>query len=155
MDLSTFEKIKEERINLPPKKWGKYGWPFLYSTAFGYSKNPCQEEIEAGYSFYSGIKLMLPCGHCRGNCKDHFEKYPLTYEVLSSRVNLLKWLANIENEVDKCLGKKTRTFDERINYYYSLLTTNNNDSYSEYLIIFGLAIFFFIGVLFCKKKILS
>ena len=125
--IHNFEKTKKNRINFDPDIWGHYAWPFLFSTAFGYPKNPTKDEINEARDCYTSImKFLIACSKCRGHAATNLNKYPLTDNVLSTRTNLIIWLTNIKNEINKMQGKKTYSVDETVNYYYNILKDNKS-----------------------------
>lgn len=140
-----------DRNNLDPKIWGQYWWPTLYSVGFCYPlENPSDEEKQDAYNFFSSIKSMLPCSNCRNHYKDHLSILPLNDDVLSSRVNLLLWLVDIENEVNKCLKKKTYDRTKRIKYYHKLLTEKQNNN-TTYILMISIGLLFLLGYYVIRK----
>ena len=134
--INYFAKKKKNRINFEPTVWGKKAWPFLYSIAFGYPMNPTREEMEEARNFFISLKVLLACMKCRKNYKNNLKEYPLDYNVLENRVNLIKWLYEIENQIKIEQNKKTYTLDETINYYYNMLNIKNSSScYLNYIIV--------------------
>ncbi len=121
LTLKRLSEMKNNRLNIDSKKWGEEGWIFAFACAFAYPQQPTEEEINDGSNFYSSLKSMLPCFNCRNNYSDHLKEYELTSEVLSSRVNLTKWLVNIKNAVNTSLGLPTYSHDETVNYYYNII----------------------------------
>ena len=55
-------------------------------------------------TFFLNLGNVLPCDKCTKHYKEHLIKYPLS-ENLNSRKELVLWLINIHNEVNKSLGK--------------------------------------------------
>jgi hypothetical protein len=158
--INHFTKTKKNRLNFDPSIWGKKAWPFLFSVAFAYAKNPTIEEIEETRNFFSSLVIILACFNCRKNLKKHLIKFPLNNQVLSNRTNLIIWLYNINNETNKNSGKKTYTLNETINYYYYILknTDNNEDDSSykkfnyNYILIVTVFVIFIMLLWLCFKK---
>lgn len=108
--------------NISPSIWGSAGWKFLHYITFTYPNHPTDEDKESYLNFFNYVGQVLPCKNCRINYKNHQIKYPLNDVVLSTKQNLVNWLINIHNEVNKINGKKIMNYDEVINIYFN----NNN-----------------------------
>jgi hypothetical protein len=109
--------------NISPDLWGPHLWKFMHLFTLSYPNEPTEEEKDTAFNFFTAIQKVLPCEKCRYNFKNHLET--LTEEVLDSNENLVKWLFNIHNEVNKTTGKPIFSFDDFINIYI-----NNNNTAS-------------------------
>ena len=109
--------------NISPNLWGPHLWKFMHLFTLSYPNEPTEDEKDIAYNFFTSIQTILPCEKCRYNFKNHLET--LTEEVLDSNENLVKWLFDIHNEVNKATGKPIFSFDDFINIYI-----NNNTSTS-------------------------
>ncbi len=105
--------------NISPSLWGPHLWKFMHLFTLSYPNEPTEDEKDTAFNFFTSIQTVLPCEKCRYNFKNHLET--LTEEVLDSNENLVKWLFDIHNEVNKSTGKPIFSFDDFINLY----TTNN------------------------------
>ena len=105
--------------NISPNLWGPHLWKFMHLFTLSYPNEPTEDEKDIAYNFFTSIQRVLPCEKCRYNFKNHLET--LTEEVLDSNENLVKWLFDIHNEVNKTTGKPIFSFDDFITMY----TTNN------------------------------
>jgi hypothetical protein len=153
MTIKKFDNMKKNRLNMNPKIWGKHGWPFLYSIVFGYPKNPTDEEKQRVKLIFINLIIALACLKCRFNYKKHLQETPLTDEIMNSRTELMKWLIDINNAVNKSLGQQTYNYDETINYYYNLLKGTDNIFCSNTIIIILIIILLiFILLKLYKKK---
>jgi hypothetical protein len=108
--------------NIDPTIWGPHLWKFMHYFTLSYPDNPTDEDKDILYNFFHTIQTVLPCEKCRYNFKSHLETTPLTDEVLSSNINVVKWLFNIHNEVNKYTNKPIMSYDEFIKVY----STNKN-----------------------------
>lgn len=147
--------------NLNPKIWGKDCWNTIYYIAFSYPSNPSDNDKQTYRFFYLYLFKVLPCESCREHCNDIIIQYPLNDFVLSSRDNLLKWLLNINNNVNRRLNKKDISFNELIDKYsiyydagtHDVDTFNDKKKYFKTLltiIILLLAIVCIIFILLCS-----
>lgn len=87
-----------------PTVWGPNLWFSLHTITLNYPKNPTYENKKAYNTFFLNLGDVLPCEKCTKHYNEHLIKYPLS-ENLNSRKELVLWLINIHNEVNKTLGK--------------------------------------------------
>jgi hypothetical protein len=123
-------------------------WDLLHLTTLNYSPTP--ENKERIKNFFTN--LCLPCDNCTNNFSSHLTKHPLTDEVLSSKENLVKWLIDVHNEVNRMLGKKTMTYEEALQFYVDNYKEEqeNNITYWWILII----VILIIAIIFIHKYLL-
>ncbi len=105
--------------NISPTLWGPHLWKFMHYLTLSYPENPTEEDKDNLYNFFLTIQTVLPCEKCRYNFKSHLEKTPLTEEILSDNVKVIKWLFDIHNEVNKSTDKPVLLYDEFIKLYSS------------------------------------
>jgi hypothetical protein len=103
--------------NISPEEWGPSAWRFMHYITFSYPDNPTNIDKQNMKSFFSTIGYILPCEKCRLNFSIHTATYPLNDDVLSSRFDLVNWLINVHNEVNKMNSKRIFTYDEAIDAY--------------------------------------
>ena len=103
--------------NIDPRVWGPSGWEFLHYITLAYPDNPTEIDKENAKIFFPLVGKMLPCQICRSNFASHLKKFPLDDQVLENRYNLVNWLINIHNEVNRVHGKPIMSYQEVINKY--------------------------------------
>jgi hypothetical protein len=103
--------------NISPDEWGPPAWRFMHYITMAYPDNPTNIDKQNMKSFFSSIGYILPCEKCRLNFSRHTSSYPLNDDVLSSRFDLVNWLINVHNEVNKMNGKKVLSYDEVMELY--------------------------------------
>ncbi len=131
--------------NISPTIWGPPGWKFFHYVTFAYPDNPTFEDKENYKVFFNSVGTILPCLSCRENYKSHLKIFPLNDNVLSSRQNLVLWLINIHNEVNKMHGKKILTYNDVINIYFA-----KPFDYSQYYPLILLLVIIIIWILYKK-----
>ena len=99
-------------------KWGPYGWKFLHYVTLNYPERPSQEDKEKFKQFFLLLQRVLPCERCAYNYSKNLEVLPITDKVLESDTNLMYWLIDMHNLVNKETGKKEIQRNEA---YYKLL----------------------------------
>ena len=111
---------------MEPKVWGPSGWFFMHSITLGYPANPTAYDKKNMKTFFTNVGHVLPCEKCKKNYYKHLKTHPLNDEVLSSKENLVKWLINIHNEVNKMTGKEIKTYEDVMKYYDKQYESSNN-----------------------------
>lgn len=103
--------------NISPNEWGPSAWRFMHYITMAYPDNPTTIDKQNMKTFFSSIGSILPCEKCRINFAKHTSVYPLNDYVLNSRFDLVNWLIDVHNEVNKMNGKKVLSYDEVIQLY--------------------------------------
>lgn len=137
-----------------PSIWGPCAWFFLHTITFAYPSCPTEEDKWNMKQFFESLQPVLPCKKCQLNFSKHFEKHPLTYDILCSKKELIKWLIDIHNDVNVMNGKPTMGYDEAIN---SILNKKKKDPYIPSIVmIIGVIVLLMVGGFFAwsayKKK---
>lgn len=135
---------------MKPEVWGPHAWIFLHSITLEYPDYPTGEDKRNMSNFMNSLKYVLPCEKCRINFENHLEQYPLTNDILSSKSNLIKWLIDIHNSVNKMNNKRVLSYEESLKGLLKLYDCNNNKSY---MIIYIFMIILFITICVCLFKI--
>lgn len=91
--------------------WGTHAWAFIESIALTYPVNPTPQEKAEYKEFFLSLQYVLPCPRCRNHFKSNIEKYPLN-DALKNRENLIKWVIDVHNEVNKSNGKRVLSYEE-------------------------------------------
>mgnify|MGYP003955750091 CR=1 FL=1 len=115
------------------KIWGPHAWIFLHSITMAYPENPTEQDKSNFRTFFSSIQDILPCSICKTHYKQHLTENPIQ---LSNRKELVNWLINIHNSVNKLNNKKQYSYNEVINYYDQLY----NNSSLKYIIIISVIV---------------
>lgn len=118
--------------NIDPKLWGKHFWATIHYITFSVPDSPTEEYKQNLLKFFESLKFLLPCENCRKHYSENLLKYPLTNDILSSRVMLINWAVNLHNEVNTRNGTKILTVEEVKNIY---LPDKPNSSYDYKSII--------------------
>jgi hypothetical protein len=141
-----------------PKIWGPHAWIFLHSITFNYPNNPSNEVKKQYKIFFESLQFVLPCDVCKSNYKKKLITLKINEEILSCRKNLIKWLIQIHNQVNKSNNKRIMSNDEVLKYYVDLydnkpinLIKNTFSITPNLIAIFSTII---IALYFIKKKYL-
>lgn len=103
--------------NIDPKLWGPPCWKTLHYITFSYPDSPNTTDKQNMLNFFNSFSKIIPCEKCRVNFGDHLIKYPLSTDILSSKINLISWLVAIHNEVNTLVGKKNVSVIDAITMY--------------------------------------
>lgn len=88
------------------KIWGRPGWTFLHSVAYGYPIKPTEENKIKYKNFFVSLGDVLPCKYCRESYTKFIttENTALTDNDLVSRRTFTDWFYRVHNAVNKKLG---------------------------------------------------
>lgn len=143
-------------ININPTLWGPNLWKFMHYLTLSYPEQPTEYDVNKFKNFFMNIGEYLPCEKCRYNYKDHLQVLPLTENELSCRDNLILWLFNLHNIVNKHIGKKEFTIKEFNDVYVNNInanmhTTTNKNNILSNIILFIILIIIVVGLVLYKK----
>jgi len=103
--------------------WGPSAWTFLHTVTYNYPENPSGNDKKNYHNFFMNLQHVLPCKKCQAHYTENIQKYDLN-NSLDNRDDLVKWLIDIHNEVNKHTGKRVWTYSEVYNKYDNLHNTN-------------------------------
>lgn len=124
---------------MDPDIWGAPTWIFLHTVTLNYPNNPTMYDKKYYKNFFINLHYILPCEWCSKNYKQHLLKYPID-NYLNTKKNLVQWLINIHNEVNKIFNKNTIDYFEFINIYKKIYNKKKT-FFTFYNIILILCIF--------------
>ena len=128
-----------------PKIWGSHAWIFIHSIAYSYPENPSKEEKNAIIDFLNSLQFILPCKTCSKLYKDDIKTMMYSVNKASiNRSNLIPWINEMHNKVNKNINKKEWTDKEFEKHYNSHETSSMN----KYLVFITLIILFILFYLF-------
>ena len=138
---------------MEPNIWGPAGWTFLHSVTFKYPENPSDLEKQKYYNFFNSLKNVLPCPTCQEHYENNFEKIPIRLE---NREELIEWLIDLHNEVNRMNGKRVYTYDEVYDIYNDMYGEGEKSKKSpDYLFILLLLAILVIGCYYYKEVYLK
>jgi hypothetical protein len=115
----------EENYQVNPfdkKIWGPKLWEVMHTFSFSYPPNPSNIEKQAAFNFYTSLAPLIPCKTCSQHCLEYVRTHPPT---LNSKDNLIDWVFNFHNEVNKRLGKRMYTKRELFERYENVAFCNS------------------------------
>jgi hypothetical protein len=109
--------LNYDRTDLNSEVWGPSGWFFAESICLAYPDNATEKEKEQYKNFFHSFPNILPCTKCRKHFSDYLKLNPLSDSVLSSKENLVIWILNAHNNVNKINSKKRIQLSDFYEYY--------------------------------------
>lgn len=134
--------------NISPKIWGQAYWDTIYYVVMSYPIDPTDDDKIHVRDFFEKLQHILPCETCRYHYSKHLTATPLTDEVMSSNQNLLKWIININNDVNRRTGKNEVTIDYIIKHY--TYTPHDYSKYFHIVIVILMIIVLSIIIIYIK-----
>lgn len=104
---------------MDPKVWGPHFWFVLHLVSFNYPDNPSTPDKDNYKRFYESIGDILPCPSCKKHYKSHMSQFPIGVH-LDSRIDLITWVVQVHNFVNKYLGKPIYTVQQSLDTYANL-----------------------------------
>ena len=137
-------------MRLGPNIWGPHLWKALHMISVGYPDEPNEEQKKNYKTFFENFYQVLPCSICSNNYKKNLKELPITNDTMKNQQNLVKWVIDIHNIVNKELKKPIIEYDDAL-----LLIFNNFNNSPKYLenkentsyTLFSLLIIFFILII--------
>lgn len=81
---------------------GRATWLTLHAVADHFPIHPTTDEKTAAMNMISAFALLYPCVKCKGHMQDYIRQNPVTCKT---RIQLVTWLFNFHNAVNRRLGK--------------------------------------------------
>lgn len=104
---------------MDPKIWGPHQWFMMHTISFTYPEEPSPHDKRVYHDYYASLKEVLPCDACKRHYNTYFLQHPIGPH-LDRRKDLIAWVVNIHNFVNKQLGKRELTVDEVMIIYKNL-----------------------------------
>jgi hypothetical protein len=128
--------------NIKPSVWGPHGWKFMHYVSLGYPVNPSQEDKQHYKNFYESLQYILPCKTCSKNYSKNLKDHPID-SSLSSQGDLIKWVIDIHNKVNKEIHKPILGYEEADDLYLKQRSNLLDYGYKLLVLCFILCIIYF------------
>jgi hypothetical protein len=140
-------------MHLGPSIWGPHLWKALHMISFGYPNEPNEEQKKNYRTFFENFYQVLPCSICSNNYKNNLKELPITNDTMKNQQNLVKWVIDIHNIVNKELEKPIIEYNDALLLIFNNFNkspkenTSNNTSNNTSYTLFSLLIIFFILII--------
>ena len=125
------QKDYESNDGMLTSVWGPSMWHYLHTMSFNYPVHPTCLDKERYRNFVLSLKYTLPCGKCRKNLCQNFQKLPLKMKHMKSRGSFSKYIYELHELINTMLNKKSGlTYDEikeRYEHFRSRCTKSYKD----------------------------
>jgi hypothetical protein len=112
------EKDYESNDGMLTTVWGPSMWHYLHTMSFNYPVKPKCYEKERYRNFVLSLKYVLPCGKCRKNLCNNFQKLPLKMSHMNSRATFSKYIYHLHELINTMLNKKSGLSYEQVKERY-------------------------------------
>lgn len=95
--------------------WGPSGWTYLHAASYAYPLTPSDIERENMFYFLHYFARVIPCQRCRRDFRRILEEKlheRINSPVFDTRNNLVQFLVDAHNSVNKRLGKRMYSYSE-------------------------------------------
>ena len=120
--MNSITEKPGDDTGMQTRVWGSAGWLFLHSIAQNYPWKPTPEQKKYYMIFFRLTGNVLPCRYCRESYQKFISQKGtlLNTQVMKNRKNLVTWLYNVHNKVNKKLGvEESPTLEQVWNKYES------------------------------------
>jgi hypothetical protein len=114
-------------MQLGPNIWGAHLWKALHMISLGYPNEPNEEQKKNYKTFFENFYKVIPCSICSNNYKNNLKELPITNDTMKNQQNLVKWIIDIHNIVNKELKKPIIEHDDAL----LLIFNNFNNSHKH------------------------
>jgi len=136
---------------ITPKIWGPHIWQTMHYISLGYPNNPTEEDKHNYKSFFLLLKNVLPCKICSNHYHQNLNSLPLTDNILSNKNNLIKWVIDLHNIVNKMKNKDILSYDEAMRHITKNRLCNHNNNIILWIMLIVLSILIIIAF-YMKKR---
>lgn len=135
---------------MEPNIWGPPAWLFLHSITFNYPHSPSSNDKQNYNTFFHALKNVIPCPTCRKHYSDNLKKIPIR---LNTRDDLIRWLIDIHNSVNKSTNKPILSYEEVYDKYDQLYNKKEElFGDNKIKICIGIIVLLIIGYYFYKSE---
>jgi hypothetical protein len=142
---------------MEPEVWGPSLWKFLNIICLNYPNKPTLIDRHNYSNFFNSLDNIIPCEACKYHYKLYLKQ---NAPNLNSRNDLVLWIIDFHNHVNKRLNKRVYSYDEAFKLIKKSMEKGTKTSYNgnnRIFILFGVFIIALIIILFIilrKKKII-
>jgi len=106
-------------------------WHYLHTMSFNYPASPTCYEKQQYRDFVLSLKHVLPCGKCRANLSNNFNKLPLKMSHMENRETFSKYIFRLHEHINKMLGKNSGLTYNQVRERYEHFRARCAKSYKD------------------------
>lgn len=91
--------------------WGPALWRFLHASSFAFPEEPERVRRVQMHEFLRSVGQVLPCQTCREHYNQYIQEH-LDESATANRENLVAWVVELHNAVNRRTGKREWSVDE-------------------------------------------
>lgn len=104
---------------MDPKIWGPHQWFMMHTISFTYPETPSPHDKRVYHDYFASLKEVLPCDACKKHYNTFFLQHPIGPH-LDRRKDLVQWVIDIHNFVNKNINKPELTTQQVLEIYKNL-----------------------------------
>ena len=101
--------------------WGPKLWFVMHTVSLNYPDSPDFNQKQSHKLFFNNLKDIIPCPHCQAHYSEYLKLNPINRH-LETKMDLVKWVWNLHNDVSARLGKPTWSLDKLLAHYNDVYT---------------------------------
>jgi hypothetical protein len=122
--MNYTEKDYQSPMGINTRVWGPILWQFLHMISFNYPVQPTEQDKKNYYNYIENLQNILPCKTCRDNLKNNLKSAGFGMDKLKNRTTFSRFIYDLHNVVNECLGKKPYLTYEKIRDVYEMFRAN-------------------------------
>lgn len=115
-----------------PKVWGPPTWFFLHAMTLALPEQVPQEKRNAIENLMNALPLLLPCPPCGANLGEKLKDMPVK-DHLFTRDDMVQYMIDLHNRVNKATGKPILTKEEVLKEYDAAFKRDGDVKYMAVL----------------------
>lgn len=131
-DGSVSLKSEGAKCYRNPTVWGPPTWFFLHSMTLALDDDVPADQQAHIKSLMNDLTAVLPCPSCGVNLAKHMKEHPIDMH-LTKRKDMVKWMVDIHNMVNKDVGNREVSQDEALKGYKKAFAKDSDKKYLEVL----------------------
>lgn len=129
--MNYTEKDYQSPMGINTRVWGPILWQFLHMISFNYPVHPTDQDKKYYYNYITNLQNILPCRSCRDNLTNNLKAAGFGMDKFENRATFSRFIYDLHNVVNKCLGKKPYLTYEKIRDIYEMFRANCAPSVSK------------------------
>ena len=100
-----------QRPSKDPRQWGSHFWYVMHTVCLFYPDHPTADDMSNMRNFFLSLQGLLPCPSCAYHYARMLKRHPIE-GALQSKMEMIRWVHMLHNEVNRRTGKAVLPFSE-------------------------------------------